>query len=59
MKLVFARDNVKLVFVGDAAVGKTSILMTWTQETFPTLYEPTHFDAYNGAKNYKGSEVKL
>ena len=49
----------KLVFVGDTAVGKTSIIMTWTQETFPSLYEPTVFDTYNGTKNYKGSEVKL
>ena len=51
--------NMKLVFVGDTAVGKTSIIMTWTQETFPSLYEPTVFDTYNGTKNYKGSEVKL
>ena len=49
----------KLVFVGDTAVGKTSIIMTWTNEAFPPLYEPTVFDTYNGTKNYKGSEVKL
>jgi len=49
----------KLVFVGETAVGKTSIIMTWTQEAFPSLYEPTVFDTYNGTKNYKGSEVKL
>ena len=51
--------NMKLVFVGDTAVGKTSVIMTWTQEVFPSLYEPTVFDTYNGTKNYKGSEVKL
>ena len=51
--------NMKLVFVGDTAVGKTSVIMTWTQEKFPTLYEPTVFDTYNGTKNYKGAEVKL
>ena len=49
----------KLVFVGDTAVGKTSVIMTWTQESFPSLYEPTVFDTYNGTKSYKGSEVKL
>ena len=49
----------KLVFVGDTAVGKTSVIMTWTQEKFPTLYEPTVFDTYHGVKNYKGCEVKL
>ena len=51
--------NVKLVFVGQTAVGKTSIIMTWTQERFPTLYEPTVFDTYHGTKNYKGAEIKL
>ena len=49
----------KLVFVGETAVGKTSVIMTWTQEAFPSLYEPTVFDTYNGTKNYKGREVKL
>ena len=48
-----------MVFVGETAVGKTSIIMTWTQEKFPTLYEPTVFDTYNGTKNYKGAEIKL
>ena len=51
--------NVKLVFVGQTAVGKTSIIMTWTQERFPTLYEPTVFDTYHGTKNYRGAEIKL
>ena len=48
-----------MVFVGETAVGKTSVIMTWTQEKFPTLYEPTVFDTYNGTKNYKGAEIKL
>ena len=51
--------NIKLVFVGETAVGKTSVIMTWTQEKFPPLYEPTVFDTYNGTKNYKGAEIKL
>lgn len=33
--------------------------MTWTQDRFPTLYEPTVFDTYNGTKNYGGAEVQL
>ena len=49
----------KLVFVGDTAVGKTSVIMTWTQEKFPDLYEPTVFDTYNGTKHYNGKDVKL
>ena len=49
----------KLVFVGDTAVGKTSVIMTWTSEKFPTLYEPTVFDTYKGMKSYKGNQVNL
>lgn len=49
----------KLVFVGDTAVGKTSIIITWTQDKFPQLYEPTVFDTYKGVKDYKSKEVKL
>ena len=51
--------NIKLVFIGDTAVGKTSVIMTWTQERFPVGYEPTVFDTYYGTKNYAGKEVKL
>ena len=40
-------------------MGKTSVIMTWTQERFPTGYEPTVFDTYYGTKTYDGKEVKL
>ena len=52
-------SQMKLVFVGDTFVGKSSIILTWTQEKFPALHEPTVLDSWTGTKQYKGSEVVL
>jgi GTPase SAR1 family protein len=34
-------ENVKLMTVGDGAVGKTSLLMSFAMDKFPDEYEPT------------------
>lgn len=37
-------SSIKCVLVGDSAVGKTSLLVRFTSETFPEAYKPTVYE---------------
>jgi len=51
--------EVKCVVVGDGAVGKTCLLISYIENKFPHEYVPTVFDNYEKEIEYQGEEVKL
>ncbi|CAL4241408.1 unnamed protein product [Meganyctiphanes norvegica] len=51
--------DIKLVIVGDGAVGKTCLLVVYTSDSFPEDYIPTIFENYSKLLNIAGKVINL
>lgn len=51
--------KLKCVLVGDGSVGKTSLIVSYTTNGYPTEYVPTAFDNYNVVVNVDNQPIRL
>ena len=51
------QDKIKCVFLGDGAVGKTSLIISYTTNGYPSEYVPTAIDTYDVVVHVDGEPV--
>ena len=51
--------QIKIVLVGDTAVGKSCLIRNYLENCFSEDYEPTVLDVYKGIKNVKKKQITL
>ncbi|KAJ3607262.1 hypothetical protein NHX12_026774 [Muraenolepis orangiensis] len=51
--------TVSCMLVGDGAVGKTSMIVSYTSNGYPTEYKQTAFDVFSGQVQVEGAPVKV
>ncbi|BFZ07735.1 hypothetical protein BsWGS_10774 [Bradybaena similaris] len=57
--LVQRQPDLKCVVVGDDSVGKTSMLMGYATNRYPTQHVPSVFDNYAGSLKFAGRRIQL
>ncbi|KAL0483764.1 Ras-related protein Rac [Acrasis kona] len=50
---------IKIVVVGDGAVGKTCMLLTYSSDEFPEEYVPTVFDNFQTNVKHEGEDITV
>lgn len=53
------KRKIKCVLVGDQAVGKTSLAVSYSNDTFPDEYIPTAYDTYNVVVKVDGEPIQV
>ena len=51
--------EIKIVLVGDTAVGKSALIRNYLHNDFSNNYEPTVLDVFRGSKMFGQRELKL